>query len=43
MKKLLLFMGLAGITFFLALVMQYVAEYYDLRWGCVRCNTGKDG
>lgn len=35
MKKILLFLGLCGVTFFLAKILEYVFEYYEIRWSRV--------
>jgi len=32
MKKVLIFVGLFGMGFFLAKVLEYVFEYYEIRW-----------
>ena len=35
MKRLICFVGLCGVTFFLAKIMEYVFEYYEIKWSRV--------
>lgn len=35
MKKFILFLGLCGVTFLLAKILEYVFEYYEIRWSRV--------
>jgi hypothetical protein len=32
MKRFAVFIGLCGVAFFLAKIMEYVFEYYEIRW-----------
>jgi hypothetical protein len=35
MKKLFLFLSLGALAFFLAKILEYVFEYYEIRWSRV--------
>lgn len=35
MKKFILFLSLGVLTFFLAKILEYVFEYYEIRWSRV--------
>ena len=42
MKRFAIIIGLCVVVFFLAKVLEYVFEYYDLHWTRVRCNKGRN-